>query len=137
MLAIVGSLLADAAIVAIGKHLFPATQGFAHFRFSDYAKLTVVGVVIACAGWPIVTRVSSAPRWLFFRLAIAVTLVAFLPDLWIWLQGESGQGVLVLVAMHVAIALVTYNLLVHVAPLGAAFESAPLPATAARAEPGR
>ena len=137
MLAIVGSLLADAAIVAIGKHLFPATQGFAHFRFSDYAKLTVVGVVIACAGWPIVTRVSSAPRWLFFRFAIAVTLVAFLPDLWIRLRGESGQGVLVLVAMHVAIALVTYNLLVHVAPVGAAFESAPLPATAARAEPSR
>ena len=66
-----------------------------------------------------------------------MTLVAFLPDLWIWLQGESGQGVLVLVAMHVAIALVTYNLLVHVAPVGAAFESAPLPATAARAEPSR
>ena len=42
-----------------------------------------------------------------------------------------------LVAMHVAIALVTYNLLVHVAPVGAAFESAPLPATAARAEPSR
>jgi hypothetical protein len=39
-----------------------------HFRFADHPKLTVVGVVIACAAWPIVTRMSSAPRWLFFRL---------------------------------------------------------------------
>jgi hypothetical protein len=134
VLAIAGSLLADAAIVAIGKQVFPTTNGFAHFQFPDYAKLTVVGVVIACAGWPLVTRVSSAPRWLFFRLAIAVTLVAFLPDLWIWLMGESGPGVLVLVVMHVAIALVTYNLLVHVAPVGAAFASASAPGTPARAE---
>jgi hypothetical protein len=42
-----------------------------HLRFADHAKLTVIGVVIACAEWPIVTRVSSAPRWLFFRLASA------------------------------------------------------------------
>ena len=117
VLSVVFSLLADAALVAIGEKLFPGTMGFAHFQFHDYAKLTVVGVIIACAAWPIVTRVSSAPRWLFFRLAILVTLVLFLPDLWIWLRGENAQGVLVLVAMHVAIALVTYNLLVHVAPV--------------------
>jgi hypothetical protein len=125
VLALAGSLAADAALVALGQHVFPATQGFVHFQFHDYAKLTVIGVVIACAAWPVVTRVSSAPRWLFFRSAIVVTLVLFLPDLWIWGKGESGQGVLVLMAMHVAIALVTYNLLVHVAPVGAPREPAP------------
>jgi hypothetical protein len=112
----VGSLLADAVLVVIGKRLFPATKAFVHFQFHDYAKLTVVGVVIACAAWPVVVRVSSAPRWLFFRLAMVVTLVLFLPDLWILHKGESAQGVLVLMVMHVAIALVTYNLLVHLAP---------------------
>jgi hypothetical protein len=117
VLSVVGSLLADAALVVIGKRLFPATQSFVHYQFHDYAKLTVVGVVIACAAWPVVARVSSAPRWLFFRLAIAVTLVLFLPDLWILHKGESVQGVLVLMVMHVAIALVTYNLLVHLAPV--------------------
>jgi len=117
VLSIAFSLLADAALVAIGQKIFPATKGYVHFQFHDYAKLTVVGVIIACAAWPIVTRVSSAPRWLFFRLAILVTLVLFLPDLWIWLQGQKAQGVLVLMAMHIAIALVTYNLLVHVAPV--------------------
>ena len=113
------SLAADAALVAIGTRLFPSTKGYVHFQFSDYAKLTVIGVLIACAAWPVVARLSSAPRWLFFRLAIAVTLVLFLPDLYIWHQGQSAQAVLVLMSMHVAIALVTYNLLVHVAPVRA------------------
>jgi hypothetical protein len=118
VLAVVGSLVADAMLVAIGTRMFPATVGYAHFQFIDYAKLTVVGVLIACVAWPVVTRVSSSPRWLFFRLAILVTLVLLLPDVWILLQGQSAQAVGVLVAMHVAIALVTYNALVRVAPVG-------------------
>src|SRR6202035_2675884 len=120
VLAVGLSLAADAALVAIGTKVFPATAGYVHFQFSDYAKLTVAGVLIACAGWPIVTRISSAPRWLFFRLAILVTLVLWLPDVWIWLKGESALGVAVLALMHLAIALITYNVLVHVAPVQAA-----------------
>jgi hypothetical protein len=119
------SLLADAALVAIGTRIFPATKGYAHFQFNDYAKLTVLGVLIACAAWPIVARICAAPRWLFFRLAIAVTLVLLLPDLYIWKQGQPGDAVVVLVAMHLAIALVTYNLLVHVAPVRQVQRSTP------------
>ena len=117
VLSVALSLAADAALVAIGTHLFPSTKDYVHFQFHDYAKLTVIGVLIAGAAWPVVARVSSAPRWLFFRLAIAVTLVLFLPDVYIWHQGQAAQAVLVLMSMHVAIALVTYNLLVHVAPV--------------------
>ena len=69
--------------MVIGQAVFPSTKGYAHFQFSDYAKLTVIGVIIACVAWPIVTRISSSPRWLFFRLAILVTLVLWLPDLFI------------------------------------------------------
>jgi hypothetical protein len=119
-LALVLSLAADAALVFVGTRMFPATKGYVHFAFGDYARLTVVGVLIACAAWPVVTRISSAPRWLFFRLAILVTLVLFAPDLYIWHQGQPAQAVAVLMSMHVAIALVTYNLLVHVAPVRAA-----------------
>ncbi len=111
------SLAADAALVAIGSRVFPSTKGYVHFQFHDYARLTVIGVLIACAAWPVVTRISSAPRWLFFRMAIVVTLVLFLPDIYIWHQGQAPKAVAVLMAMHVAIALVTYNLLVHVAPV--------------------
>jgi len=114
---IVGSLVVDAALVVIGTHFFPTTKGYVHFRFSDYAKLTVIGVVIACAGWPIVTRITSTPRWLFFRLAIVVTAVLWAPDLWLLLRGTAIEAVLVLMSMHLAIALVTYNALVHLAPV--------------------
>jgi hypothetical protein len=119
VLSIALSLAADAALVAIGTRVFPATQGYVHFQFSDYAKLTVVGILIACAAWPIVARICAAPRWLFLRLAVLVTLVLLLPDVWIWLQGASAQAVSVLVAMHVAIAVITYTLLVHLAPVRA------------------
>jgi SAM-dependent methyltransferase len=115
--ALVGSLAADALLVVIGDHIFPATRGYAHFRFSDYCKLTVIGVIIACIAWPVVTRVTSHPRWLFFRLAILVTLVLWLPDLYILYRGSRPEAVAVLMIMHLAIALVTYNLLVHVAPV--------------------
>lgn len=119
VLAIGLSLAACAALVVLGEHLWPATKGFVHFRFSDYAKLTTLGVLIAGAGWPVVTRITSVPRWLFFRLAILVTLALWLPDVWIWLKGEPVHGVEVLAVMHLAIALITYNLLVHVAPVRA------------------
>ncbi len=117
LVSLVGSLVADAALVAISKAAFPSTKGYVHFHFSDYAKLTIVGVIIACVAWPIVTRISSAPRWLFFRMAIAVTLVLLLPDLYILKQGQPAKAVAVLMCMHVAIALITYNALVHLAPV--------------------
>lgn len=112
---IVGSLAADAILVVIGQALFPATRGYPHFQFPDYGKLTVLGVIIASAAWPIVARVSSQPRWLFFRLAILVTLFLWLPDLYILYRGAPASAVTVLMVMHLAIALVTYNALVHVA----------------------
>jgi uncharacterized membrane protein YraQ (UPF0718 family) len=115
VVAIAGSLAADALLVLIAAALFPSTKGYVHFQFHDYAKLTIVGVVIACAAWPVVTRVSSAPRWLFFRLAILVTLVLWLPDLYILDLGQPARAVAVLIVMHLAIALVTYNSLVHIA----------------------
>jgi hypothetical protein len=82
------SLLADELIVRAGTAAFPATRGYVHFQFGDYAKLTVIGVVAAGVGWPIVARLTSAPRWAFVRLAVAVTAVCLMPDLYIWLRGS-------------------------------------------------
>ena len=115
VISVAGSLAADAVLVAIGTAVFPSTKGYVHFRFSDYAKLTVIGVVIACLAWPIVTRISSAPRWLFLRMAVLVTLVLWLPDLYILANGEPPKAVAVLMVMHLAIAVVTYNCLVRIA----------------------
>jgi len=119
VLSIAGSLAADALLVAMATVIFPETKGYVHFQFHDYAKLTIIGVIVACISWPIVTRMSSSPRWLFLRLAILVTLVLFLPDLWILAKGEPPKAVAVLMLMHLAIALVTYNVLVHLAPIRA------------------
>jgi hypothetical protein len=117
VVSLVGSLAADAALVAIGEAGFPSTKGYVHFQFSDYSKLTIIGVIIACVAWPIVTRISSEPRWLFFRLAIVVTLVLLLPDVYILHQGQPPRAVAVLMCMHLAIAVVTYNALVRLAPV--------------------
>ncbi len=116
LVATVGSLAADKVLVAVGTALFPVTKGYVHFRFSDYGKLTVIGVVGACMAWPIVLWISSSPRWLFLRLATLVTLFLWLPDLWILWKGQPVRAVLILMVMHLAIALVTYNVLVHLAP---------------------
>jgi hypothetical protein len=118
--AVAGSLAADAVLVAIGQAIYPSTRGYPHFQFADYSKLTIIGVLIACAAWPVITRISSAPRWLFFRLAILVTLALWLPDLYILYRGQPAGGVAVLMVMHLAIALITYNLLVRLAPVGPA-----------------
>jgi hypothetical protein len=118
-ISIVGSLLADALIVVIAQALVPSDKGYAHFQFSDYAKLTVIGVVIACAAWPITTRITAQPRWMFFRMAVLVTLVLWLPDVYILVKGQPAKAVAFLFMMHLAIALVTYNVLVHLAPLRA------------------
>jgi hypothetical protein len=112
---VAGSLAADALLVVIGQAVFPSTRGYAHFQFSDYSKLTVIGVVIACLAWPVVTRISSAPRWLFLRMAVAVTLVLWIPDVLILAQGQPPRAVALLFVMHLAIAVVTYNCLVHLA----------------------
>lgn len=115
IISIAGSLAADALLVVLGQAVFPSTRGYQHFQFADYAKLTVIGVVIACVAWPVVTRISSAPRWLFLRMAVAVTLVLLLPDVFILAVGQPLKAVSVLVVMHLAIALVTYNCLVQIA----------------------
>jgi hypothetical protein len=135
---IVGSLLADALLVKIGSSLFPSTKGFGHFRLSDYGTLTTIGVIAAGAAWPMVTRITSSPEWLFVRLAALVTLVLWLPDGWLLVKGEPAKAVVILMLMHLAIAVVTYNLLVHCAPVGRAapddggLQMSPLAALAAR-----
>ena len=112
VLSIVGSLVADALLVVIAQALWPSTKGYAHFQFADYSKLTIVGVIIACIAWPATTRITSQPRWMFFRMAVLVTLVLWLPDVYILIQGQPAKAVGTLFVMHVAIALVTYSALV-------------------------
>lgn len=117
VVAIAASLLADALIVVIAERLFPSTKGYVHFQLGDYAKLTIIGVLVACLGWPVITRVSSAPRWIYSRLAVIVTLVLLLPDFWLLHQGQPTKAVLALMVMHLVIAIVTYCAVTVLAPV--------------------
>ncbi|MFZ2055941.1 MAG: DUF6069 family protein [Acidimicrobiales bacterium] len=120
VVSLIGSLAVDAILVAIGTRIFPSTSGYVHFQFSDYGRLTTIGVIIACVAWPVVTRISSAPRWVFLHMAVLVTAVLLLPDLYILAKGQPVKAVLVLMIMHLAVGLVTYNALVHLARRGGA-----------------
>ena len=117
LVSILGSLAADALIVIVFEAAFPSTKGYSHYQFADYAKLTVIGVLIACIAWPIVSRITSEPRWMFLRMAVLVTLVLWLPDVYILVNGQPGKAVAGLFLMHLAIAVVTYNALVQLAPV--------------------
>lgn len=116
VVAVAASLGVDRGIVAIAVSLWPSLRGYPHFQFADYARLTVPGVLVACAGWPVVVRVCRAPRALFALLAVLVTIVLFAPDLYLFANGQPARAVGVLMAMHVAIAIVTYAALVLLAP---------------------
>lgn len=115
--AIIGSLLADVLIVAATETLIPSTKTYAHFQLANYAELTIIGVIIACIAWPITTRITSQPRWMFFWMAVAVTLVLWLPDVYLLVSGQQPTAVAALFVMHLAIALVAYNALVRLAPI--------------------
>lgn len=116
--ALAGSLIADVLLVLIGRSAFPATRHYSHFGFLDYASLTTIGVAGAGAAWAVVTRVSSAPRWLLLRLAVAVSVLLLLPDLWLIYEHDPIGGVGILMCMHVAIAVITFFCLVWIAPEG-------------------
>ena len=117
VVAVIGSLAADALVVAIGVHIFPDTTGYGHYRFDDYAKLTIIGVLIGAAGWPVMTHVSSAPRRLYGWLTILISLALFLPDVWLLYRGQRADAVVVLMAMHVAVAVVIFCAMVLIAPV--------------------
>ena len=45
VVAIVGSLIADALIAAAAIAIWPHLKGYQHFLFTDYATLTIIGVI--------------------------------------------------------------------------------------------
>jgi hypothetical protein len=115
-LVVAASLGSDVTLVHLATSEWPQLRGYGHFRFSDYGTLTIVGALAACVAWPLVIRLTAEPRIRFFRLAVAVTVVLVVPDIWILLRHEPVRAVGTLITMHLVIALVAYNALVHLAP---------------------
>lgn len=110
------SVAVNFLIVHVAIGLFPTLADYEHFRFTDYARLTVVGALIACVGWPILTRVSSAPVRVYVTLAVLGTLVLWLPDLYIlFVLREPAHAVATLMVMHVAVPLVSCASMIAIA----------------------
>jgi hypothetical protein len=117
LLSVGASLMVDAGLVWLGTAMMPSLTHYSHFRFFDYGTLTILGVVAAGVAWAVVTRLVSSPRAVFVRLAVVVTLALLLPDGWLLFRHEPTRAVAVLICMHFAIAVITYLLLVHLAPV--------------------
>ena len=116
IVALTGSLLACAVLVLIGVRAFPDTAGYVHFQFSDYAKLTTIGVLIGCIAWPVFCAVFVRPRLLYVWATVLASVVLLAPDAWILVHGAPPHAVVVLVAMHLAVAAVTLSALLFLAP---------------------
>lgn len=116
IVAVIASLLVCFLLAKGVSAADPSLNGYAHFQFSDYSRLTIVGVVAACIGWPIATLLSSAARRIYLWAAIVVVVVSLAPDAWILHLGQPTAGVVTLVAMHVGLGLVTYPAMVFIAP---------------------
>jgi hypothetical protein len=116
VIAVFGSVLACWAISKVTIALIPSVAGYEHLQVGDYTRLTVIGVLVASIAWPLVTLAASRARRLFFWLAVLVTIVSLAPDLWILHQGQPIPGVAALMVMHIALALVTYPVIVFGAP---------------------
>lgn len=109
--------VAACALVARATVLMqPTLAGYAHFAFTDYAKLTVIGVVAAGIAWPVAAALWSRARTPLLVGAALVLVVSFAPDVWIWLHGQPGFAVAALAVMHVAVVVVTVAALVLIAP---------------------
>jgi hypothetical protein len=116
--AAVVSLAADLVLVAVGRAVFTVPASFGKFAFGTYASLTVLGVTGATAAWWAMTRLSSRPQRLLTWLAVLVTALLLIPDfLLLGTQGNPTGPVVILMLMHLAIAAITYLMLIKVAPV--------------------
>src|ERR1035438_5709952 len=118
MLSALASLVVNAALVWLATAFDPPLQHYSHFRLSDYGTLTIVGVAGAGVAWYLAARILTTPRRTFFRVAVVVMVVLWVPDVWLLIKHEPTRAVVFLVIMHAAVALITYNFLVHAAPVG-------------------
>lgn len=114
--ATIGSIGADIVLIKLGVKFLRAPTNYSHFQFHAYATLTSLGVVTAGLAWPFIAGLSSRPNRLYGQLAVGVTVVLLLPDVYLLLRHEPVRAVTVLALMHLAVAVVTYLVMISVAP---------------------
>ena len=104
---IVAASVVNAVIAQIALAL-GASSSFTPLTPGAYVFLTVVGVLLALAGWAVVRRASARPARVLRVLVPVVLLLSFIPDFVIVPQmaGNSTTGLIALMVMHVTTALI-------------------------------
>ncbi|MGW2890003.1 DUF6069 family protein [Streptomyces griseoruber] len=113
--AILLSSLAN-ALIAVLAHVLGAPDDFDPLEPSSYIFLTTLGVLGGTVGWAVVRRFSRDPERLLRRLVPSVVVVSFVPDFFQFDDGEV-TGVVALLLMHVAVAVIAVPTYRRVMPL--------------------
>lgn len=135
LLAIVGSLVADAVLSTISAATLSPPAYFDKFNAGSYAPLTIIGVVGATVGWALLVRLTSQPQWFVIRAAVVVTIVGLIPDVALLSNNPTG-AVIGLMVEHLVIAVITTYALLKVAPAGSPRAAQTEPTSPTMAEAG-
>ncbi|GAB3669638.1 DUF6069 family protein [Halopiger thermotolerans] len=111
-LATVLSVAVNVLIVAAAG-AFDVAPGFQALTVPPVAFLSAVGAIGAALVYLLCRRVSSTPARTFRRIAIAVLVLSFLPDIGLLFADETATPLAVglLMAMHVTVAALCIRLL--------------------------
>ncbi|NJQ02685.1 DUF6069 family protein [Streptomyces zingiberis] len=128
-LVVAGGLLATAAVavalnavVAVIARAAGVSGDFAPLHLSDYALLTVVGVLAGAGGWALVRARSAHPARVFRTWIPVILLLTFVPDILLGTSDEPGTswgGVIALMVMHLVVAAVAIPAFRFLLPLPA------------------
>ena len=118
--AIVAASVADAVIAVIARAA-GASDDFEALKPPAFISLTVIGILAGAAGWAVVRRRATQPRALLRRLVPTVLVLSFIPDVTLLFDHYKAYantaGVLGLLAMHVAVAVVAVTAYLRALPV--------------------
>ena len=108
---VLGVIVAASAVNAVIAQIalaLGADSSFTPLTPGAYVFLTVIGVLLALAGWAVVRRASARPARVLRVLVPVVLLLSFIPDFVIVPQmaGNSTTGLIALLVMHVTTAAI-------------------------------
>lgn len=106
-------------LIAVLAHALGAPDDFSQLEPSRYVFMTALGVLGGSVGWSLVRRFSSDPERLLRRLVPSVVVLSFVPDFFLFGEGEV-TGVVALLVMHVAVAAIAVPTYRRVMPLSSA-----------------
>ncbi|MEV0640932.1 DUF6069 family protein [Streptomyces sp. NPDC050619] len=105
------------ALIAVLAHAMSAPDDFNPLEPPSYVFMTALGVLAGAVGWGIVRRLSQDPERLLRRLVPSVVVISLVPDFFLFDKGEV-TGVVALLVMHLAVAVIAVQTYRRVMPLG-------------------